>query len=131
MDARKVVGSRFMKKEDLDGEEVFTILDFSQEEVEDEKTKETEQIGALQFEETKKMLRLNITNMNRIADLFDTYETDDWVGHQIILYPDPSVEMMGQRVGGIRVKTELPAARKKTTNKTTAKKRPTTNRRKR
>ncbi len=51
---------------------------------------------------------VNRENYDRIADLYGE-DDDDWAGHWITLYHDPSVSFGGKRVGGIRVRMEKPA----------------------
>lgn len=53
------------------------------------------------FKEAEKGLVLNSTNGNLIAKFLGE-ETDDWTGHQVVLYDDPTVSFGGKLVGGIR-----------------------------
>ena len=58
----------------------------------------------LDFVEADKPLVLNNTNAQIIAQIVKSEETDDWAGHQIVLYDDPNVSFGGKLVGGIRVR---------------------------
>ena len=59
----------------------------------------------LTFQELDKPMVLNTTNLNLCAKACGSDDTDDWFGHQVILYEDPSVSFGGKIVGGIRVKS--------------------------
>lgn len=57
-----------------------------------------------------KRLVMNKTNMKLIAKLYG-YETDEWVGKRIILYPT-QCSAFGQTVDCVRVKDQTPPAQK-------------------
>ena len=57
----------------------------------------------LYFKELDKGLVLNWTNGERIAEVTDQDDMDQWCGHSIVLYFDPDVTFSGKKVGGIRV----------------------------
>lgn len=63
----------------------------------------SEQKPVLYFRGKDRGLVLNKTNANTIADIMGTYETDDWFGKEIVLYPD-STDFQGRRVPCIRVR---------------------------
>lgn len=63
---------------------------------------------ALRFEELKKPMLLNATNIKRAAKATGSPETDDWIGKKITLYFDPDVEFAGNVVGGLRIKGSAP-----------------------
>lgn len=67
----------------------------------------------LEFEEDVKPMVVNSTNRKTIANIVqkstnctpsESRKIDRWVGMQIELYFDPTVKMMGQVTGGIKVK---------------------------
>lgn len=58
----------------------------------------------MSFEELEKPLVLNMTNGAIIAAITKSENTDDWPGHRVVLYDDPSVSFGGKLVGGIRVR---------------------------
>lgn len=58
----------------------------------------------LHFNECDKPLVLNSTNGQIIASIVKSEETDDWIGHKIVLYDDPNISFGGKLVGGIRVR---------------------------
>lgn len=51
----------------------------------------------------EKGMVLNVTNAENIAYFLNNDETDNWPGHSIMVYHDPSVMMGHERKGGIRV----------------------------
>lgn len=53
--------------------------------------------------EPLKPLVLNLENIQRIAMVTNSEETDDWMGKIITLYNDKTVAFGGKMVGGIRV----------------------------
>lgn len=58
----------------------------------------------LHFSEVDKPLVLNATNAVTIASIVGSDETDNWIGHKIVLYRDPSIMYAGKIVGGIRAR---------------------------
>jgi len=50
-------------------------------------------------------LILNFTNITKTEEIFESGDTDDWVGKQIVLYNEPDVKIGQKKVGGIRVKS--------------------------
>ena len=58
----------------------------------------------LYFKEEDKGMVLNHTNGKRIAKIASNADFDNWIGKQIVLYNDPTVEFGGEEVGGIRVR---------------------------
>lgn len=58
----------------------------------------------LHFDEDVKPMVLNSVNAQLIAQITGNEQTENWVGQQIVLYVDPSVQMQGRLVGGIRVR---------------------------
>jgi hypothetical protein len=83
---------------DFEGDTVVTIkrVDFA--EVGDEKVTK----GVVYFDEHKRGLVLNRTNLKRIVGLHGS-ETDDWVGKKITLYPSET-DFGGKTVDCIRVR---------------------------
>ncbi len=71
----------------------------------------------LEFTEDLKPMVVNSTNRKVISNIVKTLKQctpaesrniSNWVGLQIELYFDPNVKMMGQMMGGIRVKPQSP-----------------------
>lgn len=51
-----------------------------------------------------KPLVCNLTNGVAIEAIVGSGNSDDWVGHQIVLYNDPAIQYRGKVTGGIRVR---------------------------
>lgn len=94
--------SKFLTKEDCEPAVKVTITGWAEEDVSME-TQPTKMKYVLHFKELAKPLVLNNTNGQRIALLTGKDDFDDWTGHQITLFNDPTVEFGGKLVGGIRV----------------------------
>ena len=95
--------SNFIKKEDCDPPALVTIDRVSEENVAKEGAPQ-EMKWCLHFREVDKPMVLNSTNGQIIAQIVGSPETDNWAGHRIVLYHDPSVSFGGKLVGGIRVR---------------------------
>ena len=59
-----------------------------------------------------KPMVLNSTNMKMLHKLSKSKETDNWHGMTIQLYVDPKVKLMGEEVGGLRIRPFIPKAQK-------------------
>ena len=95
--------SRYLKAADVDPERVVTIKAVAQENVGPESG--PEQIKwVLHTHELDKALVLNWTNIQLIARVTGSQDTDHWPGKQIILWNDESVQFHGEIVGGVRVR---------------------------
>lgn len=92
--------SKFLTQVEVGKGTLLTIREIVQDNVAKEGAPE-ELKHIMFFEELEKGLVLNSTNGNLIASFLGD-ETDDWTGHQVVLYSDPSIMFGGKRVGGIR-----------------------------
>lgn len=95
--------SNFLKKEDVESDPIVTISGVTQENVAKQGAPE-EMRWCVHFHEMEKPMVCNSTNAQLIAKFVGSDETDDWTGHKIVLYHDPSVSYGGKLVGGIRVR---------------------------
>lgn len=93
--------SRFLTRNDVGRGMLVTIRSISQENVAKEGAPE-ELRWVVSFDETEKPMVLNSTNGQIIASITKSEETDNWVGHKVVLYDDPNVSFGGKLVGGIR-----------------------------
>jgi hypothetical protein len=79
--------SRFIKCSDLNGKPMaVTIAATDRETLRDASGKEREKL-VVGFQGLKKVLALNATNWDSVADILDEANSDDWVGGRIELYP--------------------------------------------
>jgi hypothetical protein len=63
-----------------------------------------EEKWCLDFREDVKPMILNQTNAEIIAGIIGSEDTDDWVGHKVVLFADASVKFGQKKVGGIRAR---------------------------
>ena len=105
----QMIESKYLKQSDLDGEVEVTIVKVGQINVarEDE---QPEMKWAAKFQEFKKPMVLNSTNLQLLAKACQSEESDDWIGKKVTIYADPNVSFGGKLVGGLRVK--LPISRR-------------------
>jgi hypothetical protein len=96
-DVRTLFPSKWIKAADLGGKRVLLRMAA----VDVEKVGE-KKLPVLYFQGTEKGLVLNATNANMIAEITGTTDTDDWRGHQIVLFM-AKVDFGGKRVEAIRV----------------------------
>ncbi|MHC1785461.1 MAG: hypothetical protein AB9880_00105 [Christensenellales bacterium] len=61
------------------------------------------------FSEPVKPLIANTTNFKRLQKLFGSPYVEDWIGRQVTLYGDPTVTFGKEVVGGVRIRSKLPA----------------------
>ena len=99
----EMVESKFLKKEDVGYGVLATIKEFSQENVAMQGA-DPEMKWTMHFEELDKPLVLNSTNLQICKMVFQSDDTDDWAGKQIVLYTDHNVSFGGKLVGGIRLR---------------------------
>lgn len=88
-----------------------TIKDFDEQIIEDHKRRTKELKAILYFEEPDVRPWIAIkTNRKAIAELLGTPYMEDWIGHKITLWVDPSVQNTfdPQNPGGVRVWPKLP-----------------------
>ncbi len=95
--------SNFLTRADVGAGKLVTIDQIFQENV--AKTGAPEELRwCVSFLETEKPMVLNSTNGQLMAQITKSEETDNWKGHKVVLYDDPSVSFGGKLVGGIRVR---------------------------
>lgn len=90
-------GGDFLVTEDLGGQLLTGVI----------KSAEVRTIGdtdkiVISFENHEKVWPCNATNSKTLAKLFDSDETDNWIGRTVILRPDVT-NFGGKQVGCIRV----------------------------
>lgn len=93
--------SRFLTQHEVDPARLVTISSYEQMNVARQRA-EPDMRYVLYFKELDKPMTLNKTNGQLIAAIIGSDEFDDWVGHKIVLYKDPTVDFGGELVGGIR-----------------------------
>lgn len=96
-----MIDSKYLRKEDVREDTVVTIRKFGQVNVAmDDQPEELK--WAVKFDEFKKVMVLNSTNIQTLAKACGSDNTDDWVGHKVILWVDENVQFQGKLIGGLR-----------------------------
>jgi hypothetical protein len=99
----EMIESKYLKQSDVADDTPVTIVKVGRANVAREGD-EPEYKWLIKFEEFKKPMVLNGTNIKRLARTCNSDDTDDWIGKKAILYVDPDVEFAGNVVGGLRVR---------------------------
>ena len=102
----QMIESKYLKQSDVDGEVEVTIVKIGQINVAREDEQE-ELKWAARFEEFKKPMVLNSTNLQLLAKACGSEESDDWIGKKVTVYADPNVSFGGKLVGGLRIKLPI------------------------
>jgi hypothetical protein len=102
MKASDAFPSKYLKAPDLSGRRVaVTIEDVQLEKIGDE------QKLVMYFKGKDKLLVLNKTKVNTLTSLFNSEDTDDWLGHSIYLEPGKT-QFQGKIVDCINIGVDLP-----------------------
>ena len=96
--------SKYIKKEDV-GEtgKNLTISELKNENIAGEDRAE-DMKWILYFKEAKKGMVANWTNLQILAKVTGSEESDDWTGKVVNVYEDPMIDFGGKIVGGIRIR---------------------------
>ena len=95
--------SKFLTKHEVNPPVLVTIGGYEQFNVAVQGA-EPEMKWALKFHELEKPMVLNSTNGQLIAKMTGSEDFDGWIGKQIVLYDDPTINFGGKVTGGIRVR---------------------------
>ncbi len=95
--------SKFLKQSDIGTGVLMTVASCERHNVAQEGA-DPELKWCLSFEESDKPLVLNATNIQLCERIFNSNNTDEWIGKRVVLYVDPNVSYGGKVVGGIRVR---------------------------
>lgn len=105
----EMMPSKFLKKSDTtEAGKIVTVQSLSSTNV--GSPDKPEDKWTMSFVELDKPLVMNKTNLKRAAVIFNSKQTEDWIGKKVNLYFDPMVEFAGEIKGGLRLKpAEQPA----------------------
>jgi hypothetical protein len=98
----QMMESKFLKKEDVEPPKLVTIRGFSQQNAGRDDAPEMK--WTMSFIELNKPMVMNSTNLQLCAQALGSDDTDHWIGKQVVLYNDPSVQFQGKLIGGIRIR---------------------------
>lgn len=101
MHISKMKQSRYLKTTDVDPDVLVTIQKCELEKIDEEKDEEKYVLYVREFD---KGLALNWTNIQLLAKATGSEDSEEWIGQQVILYHDETVQFRGNVVGGIRVR---------------------------
>lgn len=99
----QMMPSKYLKKEDFPQPALVTIRSFTQDNVAQQGQPE-EKKWVMHFNEFENGMVMNSTNLQLAAIALGSEETEDWVGHQVVVYNDPNVSFGGKLIGGIRIR---------------------------
>lgn len=105
----EMLESKFLKKEDVGPGVLLAVEGCVQKNVAQQGA-DPEMKWCLTFADCDKPLVLNSTNIQLCKIIFESDDTDHWIGKKIVLYTDPNVSYGGKIVGGIRVRKPKGAA---------------------
>jgi len=105
----QMLESKFLKQSDVGPGVLMTVKSCEQHNVAKQGA-EPEFKWCLTFREEEKPLVLNSTNIQLCKAVFDSDDTDNWIGKPVVLYTDPTVMYAGKVVGGIRIRKPKPGA---------------------
>lgn len=103
----EMIESKYLKQSDIEDEREFTIKKIGKGNVAREDEPE-DMKWMVAFEETKKPMVLNSTNIQLMAKACGSEDTEDWIGKKVTIYVDHNVSFGGKLVGGLRVKVQPP-----------------------
>jgi hypothetical protein len=102
VDTTLLYPSKYISSDDLKGKHVTVTIRTLKRELLKRKNGEQEVLPILYFEETKKGLVTNKTNLKSCQSLLGSTNSDNWVGRQIVLYATP-VQFGDEIRQGIRI----------------------------
>jgi len=99
--------SKFLKKEDFGTTGKNVVIERLTSEDVSMQDKPEEMKHIIYFQGMQKGLVLNWANIQLIASVTGSEETDDWIGKTVNAYEDPTIMFGGNLVGGIRVRAPM------------------------
>lgn len=110
MKTNEMISSKYLKGADVPEPVIVTIRGVKQVNIAKEDS-EPEYKWAIKFAEFDKPMILNATNI-KIAEKALGDDTDGWIGKEIELHFDESVQFAGEMVGGLRFRRKQQVAKK-------------------
>jgi hypothetical protein len=96
--------SSYLKQSDFDENGLIVTISGIENKNIAKEDQEPEHKWIVYFKEFEKGMVLNSTNIQALARACDSEDTDDWAGHEVVVYVDPSVGYAGKVTGGLRIK---------------------------
>ncbi len=105
----EMLPSNYLKQSDFPEDYVVTVRAIERKNIAmDGKPAEYKWLAT--FAEFDKPMVLNSTNIQLMAKALGSDDSDDWVGHQVVVYVDENVSFGGELVGGLRIRKHKQAA---------------------
>ena len=98
----QMVDSKYLKQADIEDDTIVTIAKVGQANIAKEDSP-VDMKWLIRFKEFDKPMVLNRTNIALLGN-FCGDDTDDWLGKQVIVYNDESIQFQGKVTGGLRFK---------------------------
>ena len=108
----EMIESKYLKQSDVEAPTEVTVYKVGKTNIAREGD-EPEYKWLVRFEECKKPMVLNSTNIKLLARFCGSDDSDEWTGRKVVLYVDPDIEFGGNVVGGLRIRA-LPDAKPQT-----------------
>jgi hypothetical protein len=94
--------SKFLKQADVPAPALVSLTHITKEKV-NQQDEPDESKWVAHFREYERPLVLNTTNLNALALIFDSEDSDDWKG-TVVIYTDPTIGYGGKITGGLRLR---------------------------
>lgn len=107
----EMVSSKYLKGSDVPDPVIVTIKGVKQVNIAKDDA-EPEYKWAVKFAEFEKPMILNVTNIRIAEKALNSFDTDEWIGKEIELHFDESVQFAGEMVGGLRFRRKQQVAKK-------------------
>jgi hypothetical protein len=102
VDTTLLYPSKYISADDLKGRHIPVTISKLKREMLKRRNGEQEVKPILYFEETKKGLVVNVTNLKLIWSILGSKNSDDWTGKRVTLYSTP-VQFGDQMMEGVRI----------------------------
>lgn len=107
MKVGQMIESKYLKQSDFENDTVVTVQKIGKANIAQE-DQSPEYKWLCKFEEFDKPMVLNTTNIQLLAKVCDSDDTDDWIGKKVIVYVDENVSFAGKLTGGLRIRRAKP-----------------------
>ena len=98
----QMVESKYLKQADVEDDTVVTVTKVGQANI-GKDDGPVDMKWLIRFKEFDKPMVLNRTNISLLGTFLGD-DTDDWIGKQVIVYNDESIQFQGKITGGLRFK---------------------------
>lgn len=93
--------SNYLKAKDIEKPETVTVASVEAVSFKDDNGGDRESL-VVYFEELDQGVVTSKTSLAQLVEIFESDETDEWIGKPVVMFNDATVQFKGKRVGGIR-----------------------------